>query len=504
MKKVLTLLILCLLLAGGILLYVFMPQNETNTEETETAEETDDSITVDQISEDDITAVEVKKDKEVVCSLQKKGKNWKNTADKKLPIDSEQVSSMLACLNPVEASKELKTSDGTETEYGLDKPAMTIKVTAGGATYEYLIGDTVPVEGGYYAKKNGTDTIYCLSEELYQAFDVEINTLVKMEELPEMETDYMTYISVENKKGDSFEAKAVSKKEQVDSYTNWNITKPYAKPLAASTQNWNTALGYFNALSFEELVDYNSDNLKKYGLSSPSSVITVTYYEAKEGYTPTQTQEPSDTGTSEQSYVIPENKREYHTLTLLIGKKTGDFYYVCEKNSANVYTMSEDVVNNMIAIDAYDCMDHCVYSTLATVLDGYEVTYGDTTLKITRTPDEEEKDTDSGSVNNNIWKLNGKVIADEDEEAFLTPYSSAYLLEFTAKAKDSVKPKSTKPVLSFVYHETDRDVKVEYLPYDGTNFYRVNKDGMDYFLVDKMAVDTVIERFKGIEKYAGK
>ena len=32
-----------------------------------------------------------------------------------------------------------------------------------------------------------------------------------------------------------------------------------------------------------------------------------------------------------------------------------------------------------------------------------------------------------------------------------------------------------------IYHEENRDVTVTYYPYDGTNFYRVDRDGMTYF-----------------------
>ena len=87
-------------------------------------------------------------------------------------------------------------------------------------------------------------------------------------------------------------------------------------------------------------------------------------------------------------------------------------------------------------------------------------------------------------------------------ETFLSPYSLAYLLEYSGKADNKVKPKSSKPVLTIVYHENNRDVTVRYLPYDGINFYRVEKNGMDYFLVDKLSVDDIIKKFKGIEKLA--
>ncbi len=67
-----------------------------------------------------------------------------------------------------------------------------------------------------------------------------------------------------------------------------------------------------------------------------------------------------------------------------------------------------------------------------------------------------------------------------------------------------MKPKKKEPVLTMIYHEEKRDVRVVYYPYDGTNFYRVDRDGMDYFLVDKRSVDDVIEKFRGIEHFADK
>ena len=77
-----------------------------------------------------------------------------------------------------------------------------------------------------------------------------------------------------------------------------------------------------------------------------------------------------------------------------------------------------------------------------------------------------------------------------------TSYRRIHLLICLSIPDNKVKPKSNKPVLTIVYHENNRDVTVRYLPYDGINFYRVEKNGMDYFLVDKLSVDAVIEAFK--------
>ncbi len=283
------------------------------------------------------------------------------------------------------------------------------------------------------------------------------------------------------------------------------------------------------------MVAYHSNNLKKYGLSSPKAVVTVKYYKAKKGYTATATATPSATASSDTSsdsdetYIIPESKRVYKTLKLRIGKRKGTSYYVCEEGSNDVYMMSATTVNEILEMDAYTNMDHCVYSVLATSIKGYDVTYGDTTLKVTRksvkkesddeddtettatptatatvTSDDEDTTTSNETDDDvdNVYTLNGTTIDEDDENDFLKPYSQAYLLEYTETADDDVEPESDKPVLTIVYHENNRDVTVKYLPYDGTNFYRVDKDGMDYFLVDKMSVDDVIDKFKDIEKFA--
>lgn len=49
-----------------------------------------------------------------------------------------------------------------------------------------------------------------------------------------------------------------------------------------------------------------------------------------------------------------------------------------------MYTMSSDTIEKITKLDAYTNMDHCVYSVLATSIKGYDVTYGNTTLSVTR------------------------------------------------------------------------------------------------------------------------
>lgn len=518
-KNLITLVSLSLVLGICIVLYVFFPSSN-NTDSGTKDQEKINEVTVDAIPENQILSISFSKEGETIWSVNKNQDKWNFSEDKTIPVNKEKMTAIMEELNPITATKKMEDVSELQSEYGLDKPQMKLTITAkDGREYQYNIGIKVPKEGmGYYSKTNADDAVYCLKASLVSAIDVTKNSMIQMDELPQIEADYMTYICVDNKKGNDFEAKRVSNKEKVNFYSNWNITKPYEKPLATSALQWSTTLGYFNSLSYKELVEYNSSNLDTYGLANPSSVITIKYYEAKKGYVPSVTATPSTVVTgnsaSKDSYIIPKEKRDYKTVTLSIGKKEKDSYYVCEKGRNHVYKMEKDVVENMTNLDAYTSMDHCVYAVLATSIDGYDVMYEDTTLKVTRTPLHEngkkkENSKDEGmAVENvtskdqkNLWKLNGKKISEEDEEAFLSPYSTAYLLEYSEKAVDSeMTEKSKKPVLTIVYHEEKRDVTVKYLPYDGTNFYRVDKNGMDYFLVDKLLVDDIIESFKQIEK----
>ena len=530
-KNLVALISLSVLLVVCLVLYFVIPQGKENPGDTEqnTAAQgstgnNQSSITVDTIASDQIDTLTVKRKGKKDWSLkqQKKG-TWTLTGIKGAPVNQETVSAILGNVNPVKATQQFEAESGDLSAYGLDQPFLTIQIrTKDGKDYQYDIGSEVPKSDlGYYGKTAADKAVYCIDTAFVNAFDVPETQLVKMDSLPETEAEYLTSLAVKNRKGKNFEAKRVSDKEKVDFYSNWNITAPYARPLATSQSEWSTVLGYFTGLSYEEMVEYNSKDLKKYGLERPASEITMTYYQAVKGYTPTATATPaasvSGNSSSDNVYVIPEEKREYKTLRLCIGKKKEDSYYVCEKGKQHVYKMNAGMVENMTGLDAYTNMDHCIYSVLATSIKGYDVTYGDTTLKVTRKSVPKEKtdataaptssstgegtavSNDTDSSQKNLWTLNGKTIPDEKESDFLRPYSQAFLLEYSERAEDSVKPKSKDPVLTIVYHENNRDVTVKYLPYDGINFYRVNKNGMDYFLVDKLLVDDVIEKFKGIE-----
>lgn len=501
-RKALTLIALFVLMAVVIGLYILVSKGESDGEtEDGTSEST---VQVVNIDKDTIISVEIAGGNRDTISLKKQGEDWQLSDLPDAPLLSENVEGMFTNVSPVTATKELEAAE--LSEYGLDQPELTVKIgTSDGGEHELRFGSEVPTTGGRYGLYTGSNKIYTFAASVYSAFDVEKNALIEKEEIADINEDYLTSISVRTDGKQKFCAEIVPDDKKVDAYTNWVISKPYKKPLAgASTDDWSKLQGYFTNVSFDTLIEYGCKDLKKYGLDQPTAEVEVHYFELKDGYVPPEETEDPNGSTAQTASMntnkandVPDEYKDNKSYRLLFGvKDEDDNYYVCVKGSSQVYTMAASRAENMLGVDAYTYMDHCVYSTLATDIDGYDVTLADGTKRsITRTTEQGDDGKDK-----NIWTLDGKTVPDDKEEDILSPYSKMFLLEFTSEAKDDVKPASSKPVLSIVFHEKNRDVTVKYLPYDGTNFYRVNKDGMDYFLVDKRSVDAVVSSFESLSE----
>lgn len=507
-KQLLTLIGLCLLLAAMVCAYIFVPKSEEDSEEDEV--QTTNTVEVVNIDQDKVSEIQInsgEEDRDAIL-LKKEGDTWKFAEDGSIPVNSEEVEKLIGNISPVKASQKIKAEDTGLADYELENPKESVSfVTTDGNTYSFYFGSTVPDNGGKYGLYGENTQVYAFSETFCNSFDVTKNSLIEKDEIESIDSEYLTSMEVKNKGVSTFKAEVVSDDKKIDAYTNWIISKPYKKALAgSSTTDWTTLQDTFTDVSFDELVEYDSKDLKKYGLTekNPVGEVHVTYFAVPEGYEmPQATEAPTDgssrtTGQNNidnKANLVPEKDRINKGYTLYFGNETedGTGIYVRLKENHNVYKISSDTATSMLTVDAYTYMDHSVYSTLATDLDGYDVTIGKQTISVTRTAKEEKNE---AGKETNIWTVNGKEVPEEKEEDFLTPYSKAYLLEFTSFAKNDVKPDSDESVLKVVYHEKTRDVTVTYRPYDGTNFYRVDKDGMDYFLVDKLSVDAVIDAFK--------
>lgn len=453
-KKLFPMIGLAVVLVLCILLYLVVPQ-KNNDEDADSA--TDTSVMIDTLDTDAVKKLTIQNG-ENTFTLKKSEDQWVFADDADIPVDQEEASELLENFATVSATKQLTENDDTLSNFGLSKPALTLTVTmSDGAEHTYLFGDTVPVIGGYYVKASGHDeTVYCVDESLYTAVNKEKSSLYQVAELPDIDDDAVTSVTLTANKKIAYQAKKVAKSDRINSAVEWNIVKPNEKPVAASDSDWDTTLSYFTSLSFDQVVEYGGADKKKYGLQEPSWKVLVHY---------TESESNDDSDSSTDSNSSTSTKKEKKTFTLLIGKKNKDGdYYACEKGSKDVYTISAYSVEDLMGVTTYNTMDKTVYPESREDLQSFDVIYEGTKQS---------------------WK------SDDDSDSVSDIYVAIQKLSYTGEATKKIKKKNA--VMTLVFHEKNKDVTVNFYPYDDNNFYLVDKDGMDDFVVDQSAVQKILK-----------
>lgn len=99
---------------------------------------------------------------------------------------------------------------------------------------------------------------------------------------------------------------------------------------------------------------------------------------------------------------------------------------------------------------------------------------------------------DNSKVYDYYVKLDGKSV---DQETFRTTYQTVFgNLVYRRPISDKQKVTGNKSVGTITIKTDDRTLKLEFLPYDSVNFYRIKVDGQCHFLVDKNVADKVFEK----------
>ncbi len=508
-KYALLLLALAVVCVGLTAAYFAIPQKDKK-EAGSQGDTTEANLNVATVDTDKIVGVSIEGGQSDGVHLSKESGSWKLKEHPSAMIETESVENMFPVVEKIEAMNEL--DGGNLAEYGLDEPALSVDLNLeDGSTVALDYGSELSTGSGYYVtvhdgNKKNDSMVYTVVSTMYSNFDKMSTDFIVKEQISGIQADYMTGVTIVKDGKISFRAKSVDRDKRVDPYTNWVIDQPLDRPLAGSvTDDWKTLMGYFTDVTFDTLVEYDCTRLGTYGLKDPDTRVDVDFITPMEGYelhnpiTNEEEEEAASRSSNAQTIMaidkVAEEYRIPHHYTLLIGKTAPDgSYYVRFDGSDQVYTINAQKIEAILDVDYYTYMDHSIYSILATDLEGYDVEIaGEDKIQVTRKdlPKEEGDTVDSKSE----WKVNGAVVPDDKEQDFLTPYSKHYLLEFSQVAKKK-KKENAKPVLTMTFHRKDKDNVIRYYPYDGTNFYRVDKDGMDYFLVDKRSIDAVIEGMK--------
>lgn len=508
-RQAITLCVLLLILIAAAVGYQVISQRADKKQKEEEASTEEKTVSIYDLSVDDIQKIAYTIDEETVTLILEDG-IWVKDGDKDFPLSQDLVNTMANTFSGMNATKMVTEEAEDLGEFGLDKPVLSIDVTMKDGTINNLkLGLEYTMESGYYACTSAEKNVFIVAESIYSAFDYTGNQLVDMDTPPSITADYVTRLAVDAKKGEDFEAVYDEEKSESKDIYGWDIKKPFADTVAGDVYTLRELYGNYASLSFSECVDYTGKNLKKYGLEKPSYTIDIDYYEVVE--------QEDESKESENAEDAKEEHIDY-SYQLLIGNKddSGENYYVKSGESDMVCLMSSTTVEGLVVLNAMDYVYKNCYLGSVQTLDTIDMTYDgkDYHMVLTREEnaskgDEAEKETDEkDSTKEGVETegsddvtytatINGEAV---DEADFRMAYGAIAKVSYTGQINKEKVPEDDTPYVMLRYREGERDTTIKFLPYDGVNFYRVNLNGTELFLVDKQAIESVVKGFLDLMK----
>lgn len=233
-------------------------------------------------------------------SFVKKDGTWYYEKDSEYPLEQSYLSTMASQFQKIAAVRRLKNGDSLK-DYGLEKPAYTIKVKdKEGTETTYYIGNASG--DNYYLTLDDKTEIYTVSADLLSNLSYSLKDMMKTDTFPTLSSGNLKKVVI----------------------TGGGKKKTYTSKSKTDMDNIAGGLGVF---TFGDCQNYSvkDKELSKYGLDSKSRIsVDITY---------------KDT-----------DSKKTKNLTLYIGSKDKDKenYYVQLKGSKMVYLSDADVVKNIL------------------------------------------------------------------------------------------------------------------------------------------------------------
>lgn len=464
------------------------------SQEEKEAEEADQSVSVTDISSDDISSVSFLSEDGEKVVLEKKDDSWIKKDQTDFPLDQDTVSSAVNGIAVLTADQKVEGSENL-SEYDLDEPKNEITIAAedGGET-TIQVGMKNDSTSQYYIKKSGDDEdIYLVSSSSIDPFMGSVYSFAQAETFPAVTSSTITDVKVEKENGYELSR---------DSETlGWNVSDGKETDKADTTKagNITSAIG---SLSYEDFVDYNCTDDAEYGFDDPYAVITAEYTEEEEVEEDTEDsslaedtdadEKDSEADSEEAEDEEPETVTVDKELVIYVGDQTDDSRYVKVNDSNEVYTISEDSLTDILDSTMEDFYDLTVSYLSVNNLETLEIeAEGEThEVEVIRETSEDE---DGEETTTYSYELDGQEMNETD---FTTFYNKMNNMIAQERLTEDYEPENN-PSYIFTMIDTDgQETLVKYYEYD-TNFYAAVVDNKVY-LVNKMNVRDMEEAYEAM------
>lgn len=297
--------------------------------------ETDDAVYVTQLS--DPTALSFT-NQYGTFSFTKGEEGWTRDDDSDFPADQDALDDLADQAGTLAAVRTI--SDPEElTSYGLDAPTMEVSITGGDGTQaQLLIGSTLD-SGDYYAKVEGSDTVYTIDSTLPEALDIPVDDLIALAQFPSLSEDNIQSVTwtsgdntltlmqeqTENDTADSSSDSSsdTSADSSEEAASAWTVE---GQTVSEDNTTFISLMAQLSELAFSDCYDYHKQAQTRTdcGLDDPTGVLTVTYTDGDEEKT--------------------------MTLTLGALAEGGDSYYALLDDDLIIYLIPTDQIGSLFSL----------------------------------------------------------------------------------------------------------------------------------------------------------
>ncbi len=458
-----------MLVALGAIICVFFVVSHFSTSYTE-SQTADTTELFSMESTDDATTLSWEYEGESY-SFTKSDDVWSYDEDSSFPADQDEIVSLLDNLLTVESSKTIESPDDV-SQYGLDEPTVIVSAATADNEITLEFGNATEITGEYYCSV-GDGNVYLVSSTIADAFNIDLLSIVEMEEIPSMDdVNSLTVTSGD----DTFEFEYIEESgiAYSDEYV-WFYDSD-GEYTTLDNELFDSYLGEAADISFTSCVTYNAseDELEEYGLTDPSISLHVNY---------TRTEEVETGETDDDGNMIYETEEYIEDFYLDIGEYDGDYCYARIPGSSMVYLVDASVRDTYAYTDIDSLLPDDVINLDWDELTSFEaVIDGDTYTVERETVESEEDDTETS-----VYTYDGEEVDVEDILDSLSSLSSNGTATTSASGED--------PVMNFTFyreHDAYPEVTLEFYRYDSSTYFVV-LNGETTVLVSADSVDGIAE-----------
>lgn len=285
---------------------------------------------------------------------------WLYDDDEAFPVDADAIDKLLSVFNSFGASFIIENVDDF-SQYGLDDPTCTIKLTTADNEYSVQLGSYSTMDQKRYVS-TGDGNVYLTSVDPFDTYEVTLPDMIKHDELPKLtEADSISFegvienaedkvsgtnsSSAEDSSGDSTDSiidYTIYREDENtftycadDIYFTNNKSNDSDEILALDTAKIKSYLSTVGSVKHTDYVTYNAseDEINRYGLDDPELTVNIGY-------------------TTEN-----EDKDEVESSLKLDISTVDDNHYLRINDSRIIYSLSTANYNSLLAC-SYDDLRH--------------------------------------------------------------------------------------------------------------------------------------------------